>query len=761
MYPESRERALVDQLDTERAITELTEIALELWLPLAEASVLHAAAPPPDAGAAAEQDAQWEYLVDAVLIYGISMIAANAAAKAYRAMADAPLVVADAVLPPLRFDMEGMPTRAALRTRVGGVLRRRLGINVDATERVVNESPMIRAFVSDHVNNIRGRVLDAVGRVFRRVGRINTETPDADAAREEVDAALEPDTEEWRDAADLVGQTQATSALNGALDAAARAVTQDHPDRAFEQEWVAILDSHTRLAHAEADGQRVPLGSLFTVGGEQMRWPGDPLANPDNTINCRCRMFAFPVSVQASALELLADRAREFAASVNGQPYTYAGDSHGSATMGSETTEEKTMPKFRSFTSVLAAIGEETDDGRMFASDIDLQFRDFPLPLLWQRQASGGHYDAFTVGVIQNAWVSGSQVIGTGYMLDTEEAREAMMQAEHGVTGPSVDLGDVEWELRDSNGKKITEEDWWDDPDMAVIQTVLSAKVLAATLVSTPAFGSTSITLGEEIEIGEDALVAAAPVIAMPATPAKPHAAAFANPQFTEPTYPHMTEDGVIRGHLAAWNVCHVGIQDRCVLAPHSETDYAWFHTSPPVQLADGGKVKVGRLTVGGGHAGPKLGVGPTIDHYDNVGTCFALVHVGEDEHGIWFSGIPSPGATVDQITRGLAAPLSGDWRNVSGNLELVAALSVNTPGFPLVASGATDDEGAPTSLIASLGPCDDGKNPAAVTDPVELARLIATEMRAADRREAEALAILADHDRRTEALAILSEVEG
>jgi hypothetical protein len=60
------------------------------------------------------------------------------------------------------------------------------------------------------------------------------------------------------------------------------------------------------------------------------------------------------------------------------------------------------------------------------------------------------------------------------------------------------------------------------------------------------------------------------------------------------------------------------------------------------------------------------------------------------------------------------AASLSGDWRRINGNLELVAALAVNVPGFPiprtqaamaaagqlaLVASGVVEPEPAPDPL--------------------------------------------------------------
>ena len=54
----------------------------------------------------------------------------------------------------------------------------------------------------------------------------------------------------------------------------------------------------------------------------------------------------------------------------------------------------------------------------------------------------------------------------------------------------------------------------------------------------------------------------------------------------------------------------------------------------------------------------------------------------------------------------GLASPLSGDWRPIGprqGNLELVAVLSVNTPGF--LCKIETDSTGRPLAMVASLSP--------------------------------------------------------
>lgn len=877
MYPASVHEALAETLSTERAITALTELALELWLPLAEDAVLQAAAPPPDPSAAADKQAQWTYLVDAVVVYGIGILAADAFDRAFTAMTGAPMVLGAAALPPLRFDMPGMPTQNALHARARATLARHTDVDPDAVEQRLGRLAPLRAFVDDHLDHIRGRVMDAVGRVFQRSRHVTEQSPDSEV-RADVEEIFDPDA--WRADAEEVGQTHATAALNAGMCEAAR-LAEATMVRTLDMVWTAILDTHTRVAHAEAAGQRQPIGATFTVGDEQLRFPGDPRGSIENTINCRCRLFAFfsdESSLLTAALRsfafmqkhdqtpyvfgsqappqeyvMSADEVAKYGARLlahlNGNPYFEPIDaedfnwveecgglpkyikritkhlkqkgmaeSHAIATAvnaakkmcatgdvnfpgkqnvnpgsraeacasvaaweklkacaarkraenaitATETFRgEPAVSVYRSFTSVLAVIGTPTDDGRMFAPDIDLSFRDFPLPLKWCKQSSGGHLDAYTVGVIESAGIVGNEIIGKGYLLDTPEAREAAVQIEHGVTGPSVDLGDASWEMRDAMGNVITEEELWDNPDMAVVQTVLSAKMLSATLVATPAFGQTSIQLGEAVERGQSALVAAAALLAAPVERRTYPAEFFTDPGFTEPTLPHMTAEGRIQGHLAAWQVCHTGIQDSCVMAPRSQTDYAWFHTAPPVMTTDG-KAKVGRLTVGCGHAGARLNAGATMAHYDNAGTCFALVHAGEDEHGIWFSGVVAPTATAEQIAAGLSAPLSGDWRSVGGNLELMAALAVNTPGFPIIASGATDEHDEPLALVASLGPC--GGTDDQFTDEaylvsvrkggiegVELARQIVTEWRSAERRDAEAERLIrAEADRQAQAL--------
>jgi HK97 family phage portal protein len=70
--------------------------------------------------------------------------------------------------------------------------------------------------------------------------------------------------------------------------------SQDQPDRpsvmTFRKQWVAKNDDKVRIDHRILDGQTKTLGEPFEVEGFSLRFPGDPLAPPHLTINCRCKM---------------------------------------------------------------------------------------------------------------------------------------------------------------------------------------------------------------------------------------------------------------------------------------------------------------------------------------------------------------------------------------------------------------------------------------------------------------------------------------
>jgi hypothetical protein len=184
----------------------------------------------------------------------------------------------------------------------------------------------------------------------------------------------------------------------------------------------------------------------------------------------------------------------------------------------------------------------------------------------------------------------------------------------------------------------------------------------------------------------------------------------FADPQLDGPTPLTVDDDGHVFGHLATWGTCHIGFAGQCVTPPHSTSDYAYFATGAVrVRDADGGELHtqaVGHITLGTGHASMSLAAKPAAEHYDNTGSVVADIAAGEDAHGIWIAGRARPGIDVEQLR---ASALSGDWRKINGRLELVAALGVNVPGFPIprarVASGeqvALVAAGAVTSVHAN-----------------------------------------------------------
>lgn len=204
-----------------------------------------------------------------------------------------------------------------------------------------------------------------------------------------------------------------------------------------------------------------------------------------------------------------------------------------------------------------------------------------------------------------------------------------------------------------------------------------------------------------------DALIASA-------APVHPPANWFNDPHLDGPTGITVTEEGRIYGHLALWDTCHIASgPGQCTTAPHSQTDYAYFHTGA-ILTDDNQELAVGHLTLGTGHAAPDKTVRGTMAHYDNTGLAVADVRAGEDAYGIWVAGAVRPHISPEDIRTLRSSPLSGDWRRVQGNLELVAALAVNVPGFPVPRTKGATRNKQMYSLVAA------GVIPPAPTTPDE-----------------------------------------
>jgi hypothetical protein len=348
----------------------------------------------------------------------------------------------------------------------------------------------------------------------------------------------------------------------------------------------------------------------------------------------------------------------------------------------------------RRWTAVLARLGTPTGDRRILAPG-GITSRDLPLPLMWQSRTEDGHGGSSVIGRIETIRFGDDMVTATGSLLDSAEWSDAMEQIEAGVVGPSVDLDDIEYQLDDQENIVITR-----------------ARIAGATLVPIPAFEGVSLTLeprpaeptgdAQYLEYASDLATFAASVRSTVADPIRPPAEWFAAPDVDRLTPLTVSDSGRVFGHIAGWDTCHVGLPG-CVTPPSSASGYASFHTGEQ-RTAEGGSIAVGTLVTGPRHAAPELTFRAAAQHYDDVGAAVAKVVAGEDKHGIWVAGWLLPGADPAKVETFMSSAVSGDWRRVGGNLELIAVCSVNAPGFPVPRSKVALALGVQNSLIASIG---------------------------------------------------------
>lgn len=182
------------------------------------------------------------------------------------------------------------------------------------------------------------------------------------------------------------------------------------------------------------------------------------------------------------------------------------------------------------------------------------------------------------------------------------------------------------------------------------------------------------------------------------AFPVAPPDSWFENPGFTAASPMRVDDNGRVSGHIATWDRAHIGMHGD-VRAPKSRSGYAYFLTGS-LKTESGKEVNVGQLTLAGGHAGLHADAATAVKHYDDTKSGIADVTVGEDAYGIWAAGSLRPSVTPEQLRVFRASAISGDWRPIGGALELVAACSVNVPGFPIARARVAG--GAIVALVAA-----------------------------------------------------------
>lgn len=397
--------------------------------------------------------------------------------------------------------------------------------------------------------------------------------------------------------------------------------------------------------------------------------------------------------------------------------------------------------------------GERTADRRVIdPNSVSLTKRPPPYPFRLQTKQpeNGGHAGAELAGTLNKVFRDGHTLIVEGPLdLNSAAGAEAERLLREGVLATwSPDLGDVVSDLEilamDEDGHPTD-----------YLEHVVEGTFLGGTMVAIPALGSAVIELLDEdgevlvpaptrvshpepaqgsstdgpIDVLTD-VSESAELLTAAANPSDPPLSHFSDPKLPSlQRYITITPDNRVYGHLAGWGECHIGHLNVCIEPPRSRSDYSYFKIGQ-VRTREGTLVATGALTLRGGHANNARTAAEAQAHYDNTDSAFAYVNVGEDEHGIWFSGYIPPDVDEFSVRRARASGISGDWRQINSNLELIGACSVNVPGFPKVrlTACADCDGGQIVSLVAAGGaPLPD---PTLATDELAdmRARLLALE---------------------------------
>lgn len=324
-----------------------------------------------------------------------------------------------------------------------------------------------------------------------------------------------------------LARTVAVSVLNAATFSAAEAYTEATGNRRWQQ-WWTVEDPRVRHAHRRAHGQAHPVGENFNVGGFPMRYPGDPLAPPDLTTNCRCSVLLLSAEQGRRAAEAYTANPPSADGGDPGRVVTAASEPGGGVSMPTATTEtpepavvepetavaepeqppvlaagqlppEATQARWQ---GVLAPMGVRSGDNRMIgAPDGPPNVRTLPLPLLYQQATADGHDNSVVVGNITRVWSQDGLLMGEGtFDLGDEQAREVVRKIDDGYhRWVSVRLDNETRQYRFYKGdQQLSEfelEGYADDGSVDVVTVSTDWRLMSATLVAEPAFEAAAIGL--------------------------------------------------------------------------------------------------------------------------------------------------------------------------------------------------------------------------------------------------------------------------
>lgn len=367
-------------------------------------------------------------------------------------------------------------------------------------------------------------------------------------------------------------------------------------------------------------------------------------------------------------------------------------------------------PDGRSWEATLLVENEPTEDGRMMAPG-SIRWRDLPLSLMAMRETGpGGHEGAVLTGRIDAIRREESLILGAGVFNSDEFSEGVADDVENqSLRGVSVDLAIIDYEIRDPETGAVLSEDeqieYWIEGkatlfvvlegvigmatvcpfqaiERATIEVTAGADGFEPGTISSRIYDQGALTMKIWTPFGLSGVTASA----AGAAPLNPPREWFDDPKFDRLTPLTVTDDGRVFGHVASWDSCHLGNPagpNICTRPEPSMTNYSLFNLGEIV-CEDGSTVAVGTLTLDAGHAPPRRDPRQVRSHYDNTGYGVADVRAGDDLFGPWVAGAVRPELPVEKLRVLRSSKISGDWRRVNGNLELVAALCVNVPGYPI-----------------------------------------------------------------------------
>lgn len=535
----------------------------------------------------------------------------------------------------------------------------------------------------------------------------------------------------WEGRARTIARTEVMGAVNGGTDAGmvARA---DAFGETVRKMWLATEDHRTRENHRHAEGQVVDVHDTFVVGTARLRFPGDPLGPAREVINCRCVPLEFgpddevinprtgarvpsappaadpgsvsPENVRASGADVTASTRRRRPAGTR-----FADEPTAAADVAATPNDQAptTPPDAQPWTAVLCVEGSPTGDDRMFAED-SLTWRALPLPLMFQYQtADWGHTGSVPVGRIDTITREGSIVRATGVMAQanaddpTDMVARCIALIEQGIQdGVSVDVDDMVVSYPDEDGIDVGSGEMASD---ANVMTVTTGRIMAATIVSTPAFAEARIALGTD-----------------PVAPDATHDPTAGTPAAADTEGADTAADAPAVAAAAAATTAAPPAED----APVTVDD----HDGNPVAVGDPVLAIVdvdGTSTPVSGNVTAVDVEGGTVDIDGEDGTAYPAVPTGN----VWGAGAEDTTATVDDTGAADDAVTAGSPLVASANLGvLLAAGGPNLPPREWFSdphlSGPTPltigDDGRVYGHLALWGTCHTGIGDVCVTPPTE-----------------------------------------